>query len=222
LEEIESGQILIDGQEYKASSPEKAIKNEIGFLTEDRKNQGLVLNLDIADNFLMGFWESVKHLFIIDKQKTQNISEDYMKSLQIKARDISQEVATLSGGNQQKVVLGKWLIRESKIMLLDEPTKGIDVGAKAEFYKIIRSLADKGVTILLVSSELPEIMALCDRVLVMKDGDIVEQGNHEELLKAGGFYASLYYSQFENADASFAVNNFFIVSPLVIFCCYII
>ncbi len=128
--------------------------------------------MSIADNFLLGFWESIKKWFVISENQKVAVSQNYIQSLQIKASDHTQETGSLSGGNQQKVVLGKWLIRNSNILLLDEPTKGIDVGAKAEFYRMIRDLADQGVTILLVSSELPEIMALCDRVLVMKDMQI--------------------------------------------------
>lgn len=172
LEHVESGEILIDGQLYHAKSPVTAIDHGIGFLTEDRKSQGLVLNLAIVDNFLAGFWDLVKKWFVIDDRRKEEISREKMDALQIKAQGMMQEVGSLSGGNQQKVVLGKWLIRNSKILLLDEPTKGIDVGAKAEFYRIIKELAQSGITILLVSSELPEIMALCDRVLVMKDGEI--------------------------------------------------
>lgn len=172
LENIVSGEISLDGEKLVLKSPIDAIKKDIGFLTEDRKNQGLVLCLSIADNFLLGFWESIKKWFVISENQKVAVSQDYIQSLQIKASDYTQETGSLSGGNQQKVVLGKWLIRNSNILLLDEPTKGIDVGAKAEFYRMIRDLADQGVTILLVSSELPEIMALCDRVLVMKDMQI--------------------------------------------------
>jgi len=172
LENIESGEFYIDGNPYNAKSPGTAIANEIGFLTEDRKHQGLVLNLDIADNFLIGFWDVVKKWFVIDEKKEDVVVQDKMSSLQIKANNTSQEVGSLSGGNQQKVVLGKWLIRNSKILLLDEPTKGIDVGAKSEFYRIIKELASNDITIILVSSELPEIMTLCDRVLVMRDGAV--------------------------------------------------
>lgn len=172
LEEMEQGEIWIDGKSYTAKSPSVAIDHEIGFLTEDRKNQGLVLNLPIVDNFLMGVWEIVKKWFVIDQKKQTQIGNEKMISLQIKAKDAYQEVGSLSGGNQQKVILGKWLIRNSKILLLDEPTKGIDVGSKAEFYRIIKEVASKGISVLLVSSELSEIMTLCDRVLVMKDGKI--------------------------------------------------
>ena len=172
LENIETGEIFIDEQAFMAESPSAAIDHEIGFLTEDRKNQGLVLNLGIADNFLVGVWNLVKKWFVIDEAQKKSISQEKMDLLKIVARNMFQEVGSLSGGNQQKVVLGKWLIRNSKILLLDEPTKGIDVGAKAEFYKIIRGLAKNGITIILVSSELPEIMTLCDRVLVLKDGEI--------------------------------------------------
>ena len=172
LEDIESGEIYVDSKAYVAKSPSEAIENQIGFLTEDRKNQGLVLNLSIADNFLTGFWNLVSKWFVIDEKQKTAISSDKMEAMQIKASGIKQETGSLSGGNQQKVVLGKWLIRNSQIMLLDEPTKGIDVGAKAEFYRIIKELAAQGITVLLVSSELPEIMTLCDRVLVMKDGVI--------------------------------------------------
>jgi len=172
LEDIAQGEIWIDGKAYTAKSPSVAIDHEIGFLTEDRKNQGLVLNLPIVDNFLMGVWEIVKKWFVIDQKKQSEIGNEKMISLQIKAKDAFQEVGSLSGGNQQKVVLGKWLIRNSKILLLDEPTKGIDVGSKAEFYRIIKDVASKGISVLLVSSELSEIMTLSDRVLVMKDGKI--------------------------------------------------
>lgn len=172
LEDIEQGEIWIDGKAYTAKSPSVAIDHEIGFLTEDRKNQGLVLNLPIVDNFLMGVWDIVKKWFVIDQKKQSEIGNEKMISLQIKAKDAFQEVGSLSGGNQQKVILGKWLIRNSKILLLDEPTKGIDVGSKAEFYRIIKDVASKGISVLLVSSELSEIMTLSDRVLVMKDGKI--------------------------------------------------
>ncbi len=172
LENIESGEFYMDGNPYNAKSPGTAIANEIGFLTEDRKHQGLVLNLDITDNFLIGFWDVVKKWFVIDEKKEDVVVQDKMSSLQIKASNTAQEVGSLSGGNQQKVVLGKWLIRNSKILLLDEPTKGIDVGAKSEFYRIIKELAGNDITIILVSSELPEIMTLCDRVLVMRDGAV--------------------------------------------------
>lgn len=188
LEDIESGEIQIDNQVYTAKSPVNAIAHEIGFLTEDRKNQGLVLNLSIADNFLMGIWKLVRKWFTIDEKKKAAVSQEKMTSLQIKAQNVFQEVGSLSGGNQQKVVLGKWLIRNSKILLLDEPTKGIDVGAKAEFYRIIRDVAGKGISVLLVSSELPEIMTLCDRVLVLKDGRItgefmISTSNEKEILE---------------------------------------
>jgi ribose transport system ATP-binding protein len=188
LENIETGEIHIDNQIYNAKSPVNAISHEIGFLTEDRKNQGLVLNLSIADNFLMGVWNMVKKWFVIDEKKKAAISQEKMESLHIKAQNAFQEVGSLSGGNQQKVVLGKWLIRNSKILLLDEPTKGIDVGAKLELYSIIKDLAGKGISVLMVSSELPEIMILCDRVLVLKDGAItgefnISVSNEKEILE---------------------------------------
>jgi len=188
LEAINSGEIFIDNQVYSAKSPVNAIAHEIGFLTEDRKNQGLVLNLSIADNFLMGIWKLVRKWFFIDESRKAAISQEKMASLQVKAQNAFQEVGSLSGGNQQKIVLGKWLIRNSKVLLLDEPTKGIDVGAKAEFYRIIKDVSGKGISVLLVSSELPEIMTLCDRVLVLKDGRItgefmITTSNEKEILE---------------------------------------
>jgi ribose transport system ATP-binding protein len=172
-----SGEIHLFGEKVKFFSPISAIKNGIGFITEDRKNQGLILSMDLSDNISMGNYEETIRFGLIHKKKLRQIAEQYRESLNIKTRNIDIWTKFLSGGNQQKVILAKWLNHHSKILLMDEPTKGIDVGSKQEFYTLIQELADRGVAILLVSSEISEIMGLCDRVLIFNKGKIIGEAD---------------------------------------------
>jgi len=182
-----TGLIEINGKPVQIRKPQDAISHGIGFITEDRKRQGLVLQMSIADNISLGNFKPVMKRGFLDQRARNEIASEYKRDLQIKMQEPTQWVKFLSGGNQQKVILAKWLNRHSKILLMDAPTKGIDVGAKQEFYTLINALAEQGVAILMVSSELPEIMMLSDRILVMKDGTIngefiPERGMEEQIL----------------------------------------
>jgi ribose transport system ATP-binding protein len=167
---IDGGQIFLDGAPITVKSPQDAIRQGVGLLTEDRKGQGLVLGMTIRENTSLANLGSLVKLFFIDRRRERAVTEKYVKELQIKTPSIEQVAQNLSGGNQQKVVLAKWLFTESQFLIFDEPTRGIDVGAKVEIYKLMNELVRKGVTILMISSELPEILGMCDRILVMHEG----------------------------------------------------
>jgi ribose transport system ATP-binding protein len=174
----DSGKIFIDGQEVRINSPEDAIRNGIGFLTENRKEEGLVLHLSITRNISLPILGSLrregifKMIRIIDHARDQAIAEEYFKKLNIRAPSVRKKSGELSGGNQQKVVFAKWIASQSKILIIDEPTRGIDVGAKMEIYNLINKLASEGVAIIMVSSELPELLGMADRIMVMCKGRV--------------------------------------------------
>ncbi|MCP9757356.1 sugar ABC transporter ATP-binding protein [Lacihabitans sp. CCS-44] len=181
-----SGEIQIDGTSLNLKSPKNAIEKGIAFLTEDRKSEGLVLEMDIGKNISL----TTLAEFDLLRPKNENAeAELYVKSLNIKTPTIHTLCQNLSGGNQQKVVLAKWLSTEPKILLMDEPTRGIDINAKNEIYKLIEKLASEGLSIIVASSEIPELLAISDRILVMADGKIsgefsAEEATEEKLLKA--------------------------------------
>jgi ribose transport system ATP-binding protein len=178
-----SGEIYVFGKRKNIKSPIEAIKLGIGFITEDRKNQGLILSMDLSDNISMANYDQSLKFGIIQVSKIRQIAEYFRETLKIKNSDVGQWTKLLSGGNQQKVILAKWLNRNSKILLMDEPTKGIDVGTKKEFYSLIRQMATKGVSVLLVTSEIEEAMELCDRVLIMKNGNLVADVDPAEVTR---------------------------------------
>ena len=167
---IDGGQIYLDGKPVTVRSPQDAIKQGIGLLTEDRKSQGLVLGMTVRENTTLANLRSLVKLLFVNRRQERAVTERYVKELQIKTPSVEQIVQNLSGGNQQKVVLAKWLFTQSKFLIFDEPTRGIDVGAKVEIYKLMNELVRKGVSILMISSELPEVLGMCDRVLVMYEG----------------------------------------------------
>ena len=168
-----AGRIWVDGKPVKIKSPEDAVRSGIAYLPEDRKVQALVLPMSVRENVTMSIHALVKRLgLFISRAKENKVTDDYVSTLGIKIADREQAVNNLSGGNQQKVVIAKWLATKPRILILDEPTRGIDVAAKAEVHRMISELADQGVAILLISSELPEILALSDRVLVMHEGRV--------------------------------------------------
>ncbi|MBC7529290.1 MAG: sugar ABC transporter ATP-binding protein [Chthonomonadaceae bacterium] len=167
---MDSGEILVDGKPVTIRSPQDAIKNGIGFVTEDRKHQGLVLNMAVRENSTLANLGAISRMSFIKRSEEKQVTEKYRTSLAIKTPHIEQAVKNLSGGNQQKVVLAKWLFTGSKILIFDEPTRGIDVGAKSEIYKLMNELAAQGVAIIMISSELPEVMGMSDRILVMHEG----------------------------------------------------
>jgi ribose transport system ATP-binding protein len=162
-----SGSISIDDNHVKIDSPTAAINSGLALIPEDRKYDGLVLDMDIAKNISLASMDNVLKNGMINKRMELNQANDYRSKLKIKSYSVKQAAAKLSGGNQQKVVLSKWLVTNPKIFLLDEPTRGIDVNAKNEIYKLIDELAAKGLAIVVVSSELPEIMAISDRIITI-------------------------------------------------------
>lgn len=183
-----SGQIIKDNKEIKINNVSDAIKNRIAYLSEDRKNYGLNLLQDIKENVTLASLSKISNKGVIDKEKEIIEAEKYRDNMRIKTKDIYQNVGSLSGGNQQKVVLGKWLMSEPDVLFLDEPTRGIDVGAKFEIYSIIEQMARSGKAICIISSELPEILGMCDRIYTMNEGrftgDIPKEGaTQEELMK---------------------------------------
>ncbi len=182
---ITAGQIYLDGEAIAVRTPQDAIRHGIGLLTEDRKNQGLVLGMSVRENTtLANLSELLKGPFV-DRRKERGIARQYVEDLQIKTPSIEQVVQNLSGGNQQKVVLAKWLFTDSKVLIFDEPTRGIDVGAKAEIFKLMNALVRKGVAVLMISSELPEVLGMCDRILVMHEGRLAGELGREEASQEG-------------------------------------
>jgi ribose transport system ATP-binding protein len=165
-----SGQVLLDGEPLSIARPADAIAAGFGFVTEDRKSQGLVLGLSLRENMTLVHLAKYACGGIINRNAEDAAVKQLMDELQIRARDAELEVKALSGGNQQKVVFAKWLARPPKVLLLDEPTRGVDVGGKAEIYHTINRLAAAGTAIVMVSSELPEVLAMSDRILVMREG----------------------------------------------------
>ena len=170
-DEVEEGQIFVDGKEVHIASPKEAVELGIGFIPEDRKNQGVVLNFPVDKNLTLPIIKKItKKLGIVDRKKETDIVGKQVSDLSIKTPSVDQLTKNLSGGNQQKVVVGKWLASESRILILDEPTRGIDVGAKQEIYKLINSLAEQGKAIIVISSEMEEMLGLTDRMLVLYEG----------------------------------------------------
>lgn len=176
-----SGTIRVNGKEIEIKSPADAIRNGIALITDDRKTKGLNLKASVRDNITMVHLKAFSRFGQVLRLKKENRAVDEeIGKFRIKTRDRNQPVGTLSGGTQQKVVLSKWLINDPEIIIFDEPTRGIDVGAKAEIYRIITNLAGEGKTIIMVSSELPEILGLCDRVIVLYHGRITGRFERSE------------------------------------------
>ncbi len=176
----DSGQIFLHGERVSFRSPRQAIDAGIGLLTEDRKSQGLVLNMMVRENTTMASLFRVVRRGFVDVRAEKEATQSYIRDLHIKTPSTDQKVRNLSGGTQQKVVLSKWLFTQSKILIFDEPTRGIDVGAKAEIYQLMWKLVAQGIAILMVSSELPEVLKMCDRILVMHEGEITGELSRAE------------------------------------------
>lgn len=167
-----SGSVRLGGQLVEINSPQDAIRNGLALVTEDRKESGLVLEMDVKGNLTLPILKRLSSFATIRSFEESELVKYYCKVLRIKTPNEHFKVRNLSGGNQQKVIIGRWLSTQPKILLLDEPTRGIDVVAKAEIYHLIRQLVDQGLTLILVSSELPEVVSLADRVLVMREGRV--------------------------------------------------
>ena len=172
IDKLDEGEVWLEGRKIDIRKPADAIKYGIGFVTEDRKKTGLLLKQSIAYNLTLLVVNKFKKMGKVDRKKENEIVEKYAHKLSIKMTGPSQHCTKLSGGNQQKVVISKWLAFEPKVLILDEPTRGIDVGAKSEIYELINTLADEGYSIIMISSELPEIINISSRIVVMHEGAI--------------------------------------------------
>ena len=168
-----SGTVRIDGKDVDVSTINKAIDAGIAYVTEDRKQLGLVLDENITKNTTLANLPGVSRAMVINEDKEYTVASDYRTKMRIRSFGVAQQTVNLSGGNQQKVVLSKWLFTGPKVLILDEPTRGIDVGAKYEIYSIINELADQGRGVLMISSEMPELLGMCDRIYVMNEGRFV-------------------------------------------------
>lgn len=175
-----SGQLFINGQEVHLDSVQEAIKHKLAYVTEDRKGNGLILSNPIKINTTLANLDAISKHTVIDKDKEYEVAVDYKEKLKTKCPTVEQNVGNLSGGNQQKVLLAKWMFADPDVLILDEPTRGIDVGAKYEIYCIINQLVAEGKSVIMISSELPEILGMCDRVYVMNEGKIVGELTGEE------------------------------------------
>ena len=185
----DTGTVELDGRPIRATTPRDAIRAGICLLTEDRKSQGLVLGQTVQENFGLPNLRQFSQGGLIDRQAESDAFANYVSQMQIKIANHEQPARTLSGGNQQKVVLAKWLQRNADVIIFDEPTRGIDVGAKYEIYQLIHQLANDGKAILMISSELPEILGMSDRIIVMNEGRVtgeitdVPQATQEDIMK---------------------------------------
>jgi len=175
-----TGSIVLDGVESHFNSPTEAIESGMALVPEDRKLDGIVPGMSVAENISITVLDKVLRLGLLNKKKESKLYDKYVESLKIKVNSERQLIKTLSGGNQQKVVLAKWIERGPKVLMLDEPTRGIDINAKNEIYELITKLASSGISVLVVSSEIPEILAISDRILVMAEGQITAEFGSEE------------------------------------------
>ncbi|ADQ06416.1 ABC transporter related protein [Caldicellulosiruptor hydrothermalis 108] len=191
---VESGEIYVRGKKVHIKSPSDAIKHGIAYLSEDRKRYGLMLGLDVESNMVLpSMKEFLNPLGFVKKKRAERICNEYVKKLRIKTPSLNQKVRNLSGGNQQKVIIAKWLMKNCDILIFDEPTRGIDVGAKNEIYKLLNELVNEGKSIIMISSELPEILRMSHRIIVMCEGRITaelsgKEATEELIMK----YATMY------------------------------
>jgi ribose transport system ATP-binding protein len=194
IDELDQGEIYLEGEKITIKNPSMAIAKGIGFLTENRKEEGLILDYSIRDNISLPSIDGFSKKGLIDTHAESDFAKLLMERLHVKAEDQFDSVSSLSGGNQQKVVLAKWIGIGSKVLILDEPTRGVDVGAKREIYQLMNELADRGVAIIMVSSDLPEILGVSDRVIVIHEGHVAgelakTEATEEKIMKlaTGGY-----------------------------------
>lgn len=185
----DSGDIYVNGQKVEIKTPQDAVKCGIGYLSEDRKRFGIVVDKTVAENSTMASMENFMKGIFIDKKKEKDVAQEYVEALKTKTPSVDQLVVNLSGGNQQKVVIAKWLVRNCDILIFDEPTRGIDVGAKSEIYHLMNELVAEGKSIIMISSEMTEILRMSDRIVVMcegrKTGELgIEEATQERIMHA--------------------------------------
>jgi rhamnose transport system ATP-binding protein len=179
IDRPDSGEIRLRGAAVQIDSPAKAMQLGIAYVPEDRLSQGLILEFPIRSNITSPIWQKISRWFgLLDFARERSLAQDFFQRLGIRAQGIDQQTRSLSGGNQQKVVLAKWLTTNPAVLILDEPTRGVDIGAKAEVHRIVSDLAAEGMAIILISSELPEVLAMADRILVLHEGRITAEIDH--------------------------------------------
>ena len=180
LEKPDSGEVFFEGRKVEIRRPSDAIRHGIAYVTEDRKNQGLVLEMGVGQNITIASMKTLSSGMFIKRQEEKKTIDDQIRALRIKVHSPRQLVGKLSGGNQQKVVLAKWMMKNPKLLILDEPTRGIDIGAKSEIYKLMGEFVEKGNSIIMISSEMPEAMGMSDRILVLSNGRLSGELSREE------------------------------------------
>ena len=181
LDKKDGGALKIDGQEVVIKNPREAIAHGFALIPEDRRRQGLVMEHSVKQNILAANLSSLSHLNFLSFSKINNVVQDSIESFEVRPSDANREVRLLSGGNQQKVVIAKWMATNPKIVLMDEPTVGVDIGTKVEIMKLVRSIAAEGKSVILISSELPELLGVCDRILVIRKGEIAEELDRKDV-----------------------------------------
>ena len=180
LEKPDSGEVFFEGRKVEIRRPSDAIRHGIAYVTEDRKNEGLVLEMGVGQNITIASMKTLSSGIFIKRQEEKKTIDDQIRALRIKVHSPRQLVGKLSGGNQQKVVLAKWMMKNPKLLILDEPTRGIDIGAKSEIYKLMGEFVEKGNSIIMISSEMPEAMGMSDRILVLSNGRLSGELSREE------------------------------------------
>lgn len=170
LDKPDSGEIYLDGKQIQLPSPRAAINQGIGYVSEDRRREGIIPLMGVGQNISLASLNYIQNKGIINEKEEEELTRHYVDQLSIKTPSIAQLISKLSGGNQQKCCIAKCLANNPRIIILDEPTRGVDIGAKAEIHKLIDALADEGKAVILISSELPEIIGACDRIIVLHEG----------------------------------------------------
>jgi putative multiple sugar transport system ATP-binding protein len=188
-----NGEMTVKGRRRAFNNPEAAISAGVAYVTEDRKGDGLILIQDVKQNITLANLEEISRRGVVDNNAEVKVANEYRTSLNIKTPNVEQKVGNLSGGNQQKVSLGKWLFVKPDLLILDEPTRGIDVGAKYEIYTIMTRLVQQGMSIIMISSELPEVLGMSDRVYVVSGGKIagelpIEEATQEKIMQMATNY----------------------------------
>jgi ribose transport system ATP-binding protein len=180
-----SGTVTVDGKKLRRGSVQQAVRAGVGLAPEERKSQGLLLDEAVFKNVTVSSMGRFARLGFLDRGEERKQATELTESLDVRPTGVTRAVRTLSGGNQQKIVLARWLMRDCRVLLLDEPTRGVDVGARSEIYQLIRSLADRGVAVVVVSSEIEEVLGLADRVLVVREGRVVHESAATAIDEAG-------------------------------------
>ncbi len=180
MRSIDDGEISLAGSDASITAPEDALESGIAYLPEDRQENGVVSEMSLIENVTLPILGRLSPGGFLDTDKEREVTEEYVDLLDIKTAGLWQKAKQLSGGNQQKVVIAKWLATDPQVLILDEPTKGIDVNTKASVHRLMHELADEGLAILMISSELPEILGMSDRILVMHEGEITAELSAEE------------------------------------------